>query len=180
MASSVLILILVLLAAGLFLVYKIGDRPARDDWEAKEGRPEILRKARLAMSEEKILCDRPARLVGRVDQVYRVPSGELCIVDTKRRRHARVYGSDIAQISTYAAILRAHGHKVHPVGFVRQAWQDRVRYLPVRILPDSRVLDLVEKRRETIKNLGSAPLAAHPALCAGCGQREAGRCTGRA
>ena len=95
---------------------------ARAQWESSENRPALLRQARLLMSEKPIRCRKPVPLHGRVDQVYQLANGEVCIVDSKSRRIPRVYPSDIIQGSVYATILRANGYTVHAQGYVRQTW----------------------------------------------------------
>ncbi|RMD58680.1 hypothetical protein D6833_12665 [Candidatus Parcubacteria bacterium] len=173
-----LIVSILLVSAMAYLAW--ADRQSsRRAWEVRERRPALLRQARLVMSEEFIRCERPARLIGRVDQVYELPNGELCIVDTKHRRPRRVYESDIVQLSTYATILRSHGHRVHPQGYVRQAWNGKVNYLPAKLLEDEKVLALLDYRKRVLAHPDHAPLAVHPRLCDGCGQREVGRCAGR-
>ena len=51
---------------------------------------------------------------GRLDEAYRTPAGELLLVDTKTRERFRVYDTDVAELSTYAYICRANGHRVLP------------------------------------------------------------------
>lgn len=151
----------------------------RAKWEKTENRPALLRNARLLLSEQPIRCKRPVPLHGRVDQVYQLANGELCVVDSKARRIPRVYPSDIIQASVYATILRAKGHVVHPQGYIRQIWNARVRYLPFDLLSDEKVIALYHYRDELLANPSVAKLSVHPALCRGCGHREQGRCVGR-
>ena len=129
--DQLIVAFIILLALGAWY-WQQRRQGGRGRWETSEKRPALLRQARLLMSEKPIRCRKPVPLHGRVDQVYHLANGELCVVDSKSRRIPRVYLSDIIQGSVYATILRANGHTVHPQGYVRQTWKGQVRYLPVR------------------------------------------------
>lgn len=154
-------------------------RTKQEQWEDKENRPDILKKSRLVLSETRIQCNRPAPFRGRVDQVYQLENGELCIVDSKRRKQRRVYPYDIIQGSVYALILRQKGNRVHPIAYVRRVGHDgTVDYLPYEVLTDDQVLalkgrlELVRQRPEMARK--NAP----PTFCRKCDKRERGLCAG--
>lgn len=176
---DLLIALAILLLGFAVWFWRQRHRDARAEWEASERRPALLRKARLVMSEKPIRCRQPVPLHGRVDQVYALKSGELCIVDTKARRIPRVYPSDIIQGSVYAMILRNTGHTIHGTAYVRQTWEGRIRYLPYELLSDEQVIQLYDHRADLLKHPESARLAIHPALCQHCGHWERGNCPGR-
>lgn len=175
--DQLIVALIVLLVLGVWY-WRQQQQTDRVKWERTENRPALLRNARLVMSEKPIRCRKPVPLHGRVDQVYALETGELCIVDTKTRRIPRVYPSDRIQGSVYATILRANGHRVHKTAYVRQAWEGRVRYLPYSLLTDGQVVALYHRREALLKSPETAQLAIHPALCRGCGHREQGRCPG--
>jgi CRISPR/Cas system-associated exonuclease Cas4 (RecB family) len=74
-------------------------------WRSKEPLPQELAGARLWASEKEFRCNRPIRLRGRVDQVYRTRERILVPVETKRRQRQVVYESDRLQLSQYRLLL---------------------------------------------------------------------------
>ena len=174
-------MIILLLAASLVSAWLYLQRRrnrARDRWERVEQRPRVLRDARLIMSERRIYCDWPLALSGRVDQVYELADGSLCVVDSKRRRWPRVYASDVIQTSVYAEILRARGFQVHDQGYIRQVWDGQIRYLPFRVL-DTNALRVLVDRYRSLRSGNVVPnWPPAPGLCRTCGQREMRRCEG--
>jgi len=151
---------------------------ARMEWERSENRPQQLLSSRLYMSEQLIRTRHPVPLSGRVDQVYRLADGDLCIVDTKRRRIPRVYFYDVIQGSVYALILLSKGFTVSPVAFVRQVNGDAVKYLPYRLLAADAVVALYHRYQFLRRHPEASRLARSPGLCKKCGQRRSGRCAG--
>lgn len=118
------------------------------DWKDRENMPSELRWASLFMNEQTIRMERPVRLVGRVDQVYRTQDDLLVPVDTKTRTQHRVYDSDIVQVSAYAMILRSDPTlRVANHGYVRTVVFDEqnkktIRYHRVRLLSSAQVSKL--------------------------------------
>ena len=158
--------IAILVVAGLVTIIVIAIRERkRSQWDARENRPPLLRVSRLEMSERP-LSGRHPPLRGRVDQVYRTPSGELVLVETKSR--SRVYAPDIVQVSAYAAMLEDQGHRVAGTGYVRCAPPSGdVFYQPVQLLDNGELVQLYQRRQSLLA--GAPPRkAAHAGICRNC------------
>jgi len=177
--DAVTIAIAVLLLAAAWYVWYRTKVTGKAQWEAQEQRPQILRQSKLRFSEQRMRCNRPVPLSGRIDQAYELPDHSLVLVDTKTRQWAKVYFSDTIQLSVYAVILRAQGWTVQPTAYVRHVWNGRVQYLRVSLLPTEAIVEMYHHRGRLFNNPGMASLARYPALCRTCGQREAGHCEGR-
>jgi len=80
--------------------------------------PEDLKGATLVLVEKNLITDVPVPVVGRPDQVYRLHSGHHVPVENKNRDSYRVYGTDIAQLSLQAWLLRKTGRITAPYGYV--------------------------------------------------------------
>jgi len=119
--------------------------------DAGEPEPLILRTARLEMAEEDIACGGDNPLHGRPDEVYRIPSGELLLVDTKRRPRLKVYPSDRAELSVYREIFRTRGEPVLRWAFVRIEPPDggSPTYLRTRLFGQSVIRRLAQQVRES-------------------------------
>jgi hypothetical protein len=124
-------------------------------WWKKEGMPSELRGATLFLNEQEIRTDLPVPMHGRVDQVFKTPRGVLVPVDTKCRDSGCVFKSDIIQLSVYRVILQhryGSQYTVSGTGYVRAVTRmgqvQRIRYLPVRLLPERRVVKMWHRYTE--------------------------------
>lgn len=140
--------------------------------------PEELRDARLVMSEKLISAHTPVPLRGRVDQVYRLSDGTLCIVDTKSRKKFQVHEADLVQISVYATILRARKMSVADHGYIRLVHQGTTRYERVQLMSSEQISAIYHYREHLLQHPEDAKPAEHPALCKCCGHRKSGLCAG--
>lgn len=68
----------------------------------------------LVLAEQDIFIDKPAQLMGRPDEVYCSVDGRLVGVDTKTRKRAAVYLTDVIQLSVYAVLLAYSDHRKLP------------------------------------------------------------------
>lgn len=104
----------------------------------------ILRGAVCVLNEQDINTTTPVPLHGKPDQVFRLRDGRYLLLDTKTRRHAKVYFSDIVQLSVYAVILKNKGLPVFPFAVVRIAGK-KPTYLRADFLPEHVVVRLYHK-----------------------------------
>ena len=80
--------------------------------------PSELAAGKVAQVERNLFVDTPFPVVGRPDQVYRLPDGLHVPLENKNRDAHRVYETDIAQLSLQAWLLRLNGLETAPFGFV--------------------------------------------------------------
>jgi RecB family exonuclease len=141
-----------------------------------ENLPEELKGSRLWASEQDFSCWRPVRLTGRVDKVYKRPDGEFVLVETKRRKYARVYESDRLQLSIYRTLLR-HGVRdgwlrrptVAMRGYVRVVKRDGdVSYMPVQLLDDVDVVQAHHRYWDLLAEREKPRSAQNAGLCKKC------------
>lgn len=104
----------------------------------------ILRGAVCVLNEQDINTTTPVPLHGKPDQVFRLRDGRYLLLDTKTRPHAKVYFSDIVQLSVYAVILKNKGLPVFPFAVVRIAGK-KTAYLKADFLPEHVVVRLYYK-----------------------------------
>lgn len=141
--------------------------------------PEPLSGARLVLSESDIGTTLPVPMHGRVDQVF-YSRGWLIPVDTKTRKHPRVFVKDIIQLSVYAFILsrisaRLFGRSI-PVsssGYVRCVNGKKVQYIAVNLLSGSQVIALWNRYWELKKfGLRARPKPAPEHHCIMCPKKD--------
>lgn len=130
-----------------------GKYPELKSWQHYENMPRALRTATVFLNEEEVSTRLPVPLHGITDQVFKTGRDKLIVVDTKTREQFRVYTSDIIQLSVYGLILSVkHQGKfaVSPHGYVRVVVdaggaKEQVRYIRVKLLPESEVVALWKK-----------------------------------
>ncbi|WP_459203454.1 Dna2/Cas4 domain-containing protein (plasmid) [Ralstonia pseudosolanacearum] len=155
------------LAAWTFMVW----RGFAQDWL-----PDELKAGKVVLVESNLLADYPCTedgLVGRPDQVYRLPSGLHVPLENKNRDGHRVFESDIAQLSLQAWMLRQNGMPSAPFGYVAINSRANGKRQAIRVdLRDdgyceqlmARYLDLIEQRAVPRKSWGRK--------CNTCGHRS--------
>ena len=77
--------------------------------------PSELAAGKVAQVERNLFVDTPFPVVGRPDQVYRLPDGLHVPLENKNRDAHRVYETDIAQLSLQAWLLRLNGLETAPL-----------------------------------------------------------------
>lgn len=134
--------------------------------------PELL-EAELVWSEREFRCEHPFAMVARVDRVYRRPDGVLVLVEFKRRAVARVYRSDIVQLSAQRYVLQRAASNVSACGYIGVAHPDgRIQMLAVRLEGAAKVEQRLA-RMTGLRTQGMEPSGAiHPAICHGCLHRD--------
>jgi len=120
-------------------------------WSVYEGMPADINGARLTMSEHKLLIKRPIHMEGQIDQLYFGNNGQYVIVDSKRRFKPRVTPEDLVQLSCYRFMLDYSEEtsmcrgRLAEHGYIRAVGSGQPRYLPVRLLPASAVVELYQR-----------------------------------
>lgn len=134
--------------------------------------PRPLHGASLYMNEQRLKIDAPVALSGRVDQVWQARDGMLVVTDTKTRRTARVYDSDVVQLSAYAYMLRhSQDMPVHRTAYVRTPARWGSRFTPVELLPDEAIEAFHARYHAVSHGLTDPRCNAGEALCNHCGHR---------
>lgn len=107
-------------------------------------RSSFLDGAQCVLNEQEIRTTTPVPLHGKPDQVFKLRDGRYLLLDTKTRSQAKVFFSDIVQLSVYAVILKNNGFPVCPFAVVRIA-SKKPRYLQVDLKPEHVVVKLYHK-----------------------------------
>ncbi len=104
----------------------------------------FLKGAQCVLNEQEIRTITPVPLHGKPDQVFKLRDGRYLLLDTKTRSEAKVFLSDIVQLSAYAVILKNNGFPVCPFAVARIA-SKKPQYLQVDLLPEHVVVKLYHK-----------------------------------
>ena len=139
----------------------------RESWLPKE-----LARARLRLVERDIFIDKPYAMAGRPDRVYKLPNGVLMPLEFKNRKRFVTYGTDIAELSLQAWMLRRCGRATSSHGYVtiRQRGSGEHRCLRVRLLDDGECLALIQRYR-AIMSGQVEPRPCPPRRCGTCEHR---------
>lgn len=81
-------------------------------------KPEDLKSGRIVLVEKNLFTQWPFPVVGRPDQVYRLPDGTHIPVENKNRDSYRIYDTDIAQLSLQAWLMRRNSLPTAGHGYV--------------------------------------------------------------
>ena len=142
----------------------------------KENLPDELVGARVVLSESNISTTVAAPMHGRVDQVFLAKSGWLVLVDTKRRKSAKVFLKDVIQLSVYRFILERSCKdifgSVAPVsgtGYIRIASGSKTAYVPVKLLQSAQVINIWNRYWQLrTEKLAAKPRIPEPSACQSC------------
>lgn len=137
--------------------------------------PRELRRAELAYSERLFRATLPEAISAKVDRAYRRRDGVFVLLELKTRRHARVYLSDVIELSAQRVALGAElCQPVAAHGYVLIQAPDggQLACRRVRLLASAEVVSLARRRRQLLD--GGLPARANgaPHLCGGCTQRQ--------
>lgn len=140
---------------------------------AQNWRPADLKAGKVVLVEKNLFTNAPFAVVGRPDQVVRLPNGQHVPVENKNRDFHRIYETDIAELSLQAWLLRLNGMPTASYGYVaansRKTGERRA--LKVELRGDAyceglirRYLDLIEGRVKAKASRGRK--------CDTCGHRS--------
>lgn len=186
-----LIFAVALIAASAWVFAQATRHRVRDEesyaHEEHRWMPVELRTARLEASER----DFVARIDGnpvpvRPDQIYRTADGRLVPVDSKTRSGARVFPSDVIEVSVQRLALaqdpRFTGNaRVADYGYVRLARggrNGRPAYKRIELMTEDDLTQLYRRYQDVVAGRLSPVCQTNPRACAGCGYRA--RCASAA
>ena len=124
---------------------------ARAEWAS---RPAALRDAESVYMEKLFRISTPVALVAKLDRAYRMPSGQLVLVEFKTRWSNQPFLTDVIQLSAQRlAVMGQTGQSVASYGYVMVKAPTR-RALPiahrVRLMTDDQVVALVRRREDIL------------------------------
>ena len=146
-------------------LYRSASRRAELAW-----RPPGLRDAVLRYAERTFRTHRPFPLVARVDRAYR-SAGRIVLAELKTRRLAKVYPSDILELSAQRVALEAAaGEQVSDTAYVLVLEPGGRRTVhPVRMLGREEVTHIAQRRHAILAGATEPHPARSEALCRRCG-----------
>lgn len=131
--------------------------------------PEELRHDTLAYVERTFRTVEHPILFARVDRAYRSSDGLITLVELKTRVEARVYPSDIIELSAQRMALSANtGEPVSTVAYVVVESEGRRKPLPVRLLRTVEVEGLIQRREHLLAGRLMSRAPPHEGPCARC------------
>lgn len=131
--------------------------------------PEELRDGTLTYVERTFRTVEHPILVARVDRAYRSSDGLITLVELKTRAEARVYPSDIIELSAQRMALSADtGEPVSTVAHVVVESEGRRKSLPVRLLRTVEVEGLIQRREHLLAGRLMPHAPPHEGPCVGC------------
>ena len=142
-AGHVLSIVACVVLAGLVLrAFRVTLR--EEGWLPKE-----LATAKLLFSEQLFKGTADIPIVARVDRAYLV-RGQLRIVELKTRRSAKVYETDVIELSAQRAVVHAStgmdvGSRAHVV--IDHPYTERRIVRSVDLLAENQVIELLQRRR---------------------------------
>lgn len=157
--------IMIFLALAIVVIFSVAaiDKKKREiekelkKWEDSESLPQVLRGGEIFLNEVNLRCKKPIPLHGRCDQVFKTKKKELVTVDTKTRKSARVYESDVIQLSAYRLMLKekyGSQFKYPDYGYVRTCIVnedlgiEKIKYIQVQLLDDKEMKSIYKKHQE--------------------------------
>jgi hypothetical protein len=169
-----LVLVVILAAAALCMLW-LHWAPLKRATSDREWLPKELHGAELVWSEKSFGADRPVALSARIDRAYRLPGGELVLVEFKRRDQRRVHLPDVVELSAQRYALQHAGHFVSQRAYVVVILPDGTRTLAIPAeLQDAAEVELRTTRLQALIELRLAPRGAGRAsVCMSCGHRAA-------
>jgi CRISPR-associated exonuclease Cas4 len=134
-------------------------------------RPRALRNASIEYAEKTFFTDRPFRLVAKIDRAYQSREFGLVLTELKRRRKARVYLSDLVELSAQkVAIERSTRRRVADFAYVvvENPATDARTPIGVKLLSEQHVASLARRHLELMEGRTSPRKANLPGLCSSC------------
>ena len=137
--------------------------------------PTELHGAELVWSEKTFRSKHAVPIVARIDRAYRSTSGELVLIEFKRRGQRRVHPSDLVELSAQRYVLQQASHVVSGRAYVVVILPDgmRCRALPVDLEDERQVESRAARLMTLVERRASPRGAVHPAICGSCGHRNA-------
>ena len=146
-------------AVALGLLLHLRKRQARG--VERRSRPAALRDAELVHVEKTFRTTSPVPIAAKLDRAYRLPSGQLVLLELKTRWNGGPNLSDVIQLSAQRVAVMGQTHQaVVPYAYVMVKAPTR-RALPtvhrVQLMTDEQVVALVKRREEILAGRGVLP-----------------------
>lgn len=136
--------------------------------------PQDLRGASVVMVEEMLKASTSEEygLIGRLDRVYQLETGECIPVEFKTRKQAKAWESDVAQLSLQAWLLRQAGHDTSSHAYVVAELPNGVRQaIRVDLRDDAYCEKLILRYHQIMADRVAPKAKPSPAKCQSCGHR---------
>jgi hypothetical protein len=138
----------------------------------RRSRPAALRDAELVHVEKTVRTTSPVPIAAKLDRAYRLPSGQLVLVELKTRWNGGPNFSDVIQLSAqWVAVSAATGQTVASEAFVLIA-RPGIRRSPIAhrvdLLSADQVIALVRRREAILADRISPRYAAEACHCRRC------------
>ena len=161
-------------AVALGLLLHLRKRQARG--VERRSRPAALRDAELVLVEKKFRTTSPVPIAAKLDRAYRLPSGQLVLLELKTRWNGGPNLSDVIQLSAQrVALSAATGQTVAAEAFVLIE-RPGARRSPVAhrvdLLSVDQVAVLVRRREAILADRISPRYAAEAGHCQSCAFRS--------
>lgn len=138
-------------------------------------RPAALRDAELIHVGRLFRISAPVRLAVRIDRAYRLPSGEIVLVEFKTRWTNRPSRSDVIQLSAQRLVMEHHGLLVAPFGYVVIKRPSRAAPYTshrVELLAGTDVVGLIHRREEILAQRIAPVHTTDGGMCRTCAFRS--------
>ncbi len=161
-------------AVALGLLLRLRKRQTRG--VERRSRPAALRDAELVYVEKTFRTTSPVLIAAKLDRAYRLPSGQLVLVELKTRWNGGPNLSDVIQLSAQrVALSAATGQTVASEAFVLIA-RPGVRRSPVAhrvdLMSADQVVALVRRREAILADRISPRCTEEVGHCRGCAFRN--------
>lgn len=171
MSTTGLVIVALLALAGLWL-WVLAPTP-RDVSTAVPGR---LKGAKIWAKELYVKTSRPDEMQCRLDEAWQLPeTDEIVLSETKTRRQARVFDSDILQLSAQRVVLMnaRPDLTVSKKGYVRVLTKENGNsYVPVNLVDEESVARAAELYRALQAGENVGERCKNRALCTKCAYKE--------
>lgn len=175
----IVLIVLSLIGAAIILLVQARQQDEQEyDQLERRAMPMELAMGELLFSEQTFRIDAPARLVAKVDQVFRSPAGQLVMMETKTRYRHKAYLYDVIELSVQALVLRyskdrrVQGHRIADHAYVRVIAPGRdPAYLRVAILTEETVLAWHARYHQLMNRRVKPRPATDTRSCQKCPQR---------
>ncbi len=137
--------------------------------------PIELRRAELVYAEQQFRAVGSVVLPAKVDRAYRRRDGVFVLLELKTRARAKVYLSDVIELSAQRIALAAETRSpVAEHGYVLIQGPDgrQLACRRVKLLSDGAVLELARRRSRLLTGEAAPRANGAPHLCRSCTQRE--------
>jgi CRISPR/Cas system-associated exonuclease Cas4 (RecB family) len=152
----------------------------RRAWRSREAAwlPDDLKRGRLVMVEKDLFLEYPYKIASRADRVYANGDGLFVPVEFKNRDGFQAFGTDIAQLSMQAWVLRQKGWPTAEYGYVVIRQRGSSRHTAKRVaLKGSAYCEALIQRHFALKQGRVSPVKNSGPRCKSCGQFQK-NCTG--